>query len=43
MTKGKSVQGDRGDVIPKCHSELVSESFKRAVFTFNPKNSGPDY
>ena len=26
-----------------CHAELVSASFKRAVFTFNPKNSGLDY
>ena len=26
-----------------CHAELLSASFKRAVFTFNPKNSGLDY
>ena len=32
-----------GRVIPKRHAELVSASFKRAVFTFNPKNRGLDY
>ncbi len=43
MTKGESVQGDKGGVIPKRHAELVSASFKHAVFTFNPKNNGLDY
>ena len=31
------------NVIPKRHAELVSASFKHAVFTFNPKNNWLDY
>ena len=39
----KSVQGDKENVIPKRHAELVSASFKYTVFAFNPINRGLDY
>ena len=39
----RSVRGGKKNALPKRHAELVSASFKRAVFTFNPKNNGLDY
>ena len=43
MTGEKSVQCDKGMVIPKRHAELVSASYQHARFAFNPINKGLDY